>query len=142
MADPSGREESGTGPGSERGEQRGALPGPAEEPSRRGQAGRRDSCAASPCSPSPRVEAASALAPSPRPRDNDSHGSLPLQPFQGKSGSLSAVLLNLSFLPASLSLSPALYSTEPFISVFWQLTGPSADPISTCSSLRFPLVPQ
>lgn len=53
--------------------------------------------------------------PLPPPRDNDSHGSSPRQPFQGKSGSLSAVPLNLSFLPAARSLSVALYSTEPFV---------------------------
>lgn len=113
MANQRGREESGPEPGSGLGEQRGALPGPAEGSSRRGRAVRFLHCPS--LKPFTPVEAALALSPSPRPRDNDSHGSSPRQPFQGNNRSLSAVPLNLSFLPAARSLSLALYSTEPFV---------------------------
>lgn len=143
MADPRGREESGPGPGSGRGEQRGALPGPAEEPSRRGRAGRRGSCAVPPRSPSPRWRQPRRSSPPPDRGTMTAMAHRPDSPSRVKAvPSLLCLSTFRFFLPPALCLWRFIAPSRSFVSAFWQPAGPSADLTSTCSSLRFALAPQ
>lgn len=117
--------------------------GPAEEPSRRGRAGRRGSCAVPPRSPSPRWRQPRRSSPPPDRGTMTAMAHRPDSPSRVKAvPSLLCLSTFRFFLPPALCLWRFMAPSRSFVSAFWQPAGPSADLTSTCSSLRFALAPQ